>query len=139
MLANLILNDEINKCHTQKKKVELKCLQLLKEITKLSKSQNNFIEEKDNLILVWIKEKIIASDSISVLIIYAKAEQLFGECREANVPSGSVSAVLDFLASNYFCIYIFVLHLCIYLFIFHFCHFCIFHFLYNVVWSVVEF
>lgn len=60
---------------------ELKSAQLAKGITKFCKLHSNFIEEMENWLLAWIKEREIASDCISKSIICAKAKQLFNDFR----------------------------------------------------------
>ncbi|XP_014774301.1 uncharacterized protein LOC106872008 isoform X2 [Octopus bimaculoides] len=100
-VSNLSLEYRVAKstiCTILKNKCKLKNVRVAKGITKLSKSRNNFIEEMENLLLVWIKEKEIACENISESMICVKAKQLFDDL-VANSPSGNDTA-LDFLASK---------------------------------------
>ncbi|XP_029633927.1 uncharacterized protein LOC115209617 isoform X3 [Octopus sinensis] len=100
-VSNLSLEYRVAKstiCTILKNKCKFKNVRVAKGITKLSKSRNNFIEEMENLLLVWIKEKEIARENISESMICVKAKQLFDDL-VANSPSGN-DTVLDFLASK---------------------------------------
>ena len=79
-------------CTILKNKEELKTVQVAKGIFRLSKAKCNVIEEMENLLLVWIKEKEMAGGNISEAIICEKAKQLFEDLK-AKTPSGSDSDV----------------------------------------------
>lgn len=100
-VSNLSLEYRVAKstiCTILKNKFKLKNVRVAKGITKLSKSRNNVIEEMENLLLRWIKEKETACENISESMACAKAKQLFDDLI-ANSPSGN-DTVLDFLASK---------------------------------------
>lgn len=68
-------------------------------ITKLVKSRNSVTDEMENLLMVWIRDRQRAGDSISESFICEKARKIYDELR-ADASGASTSAVGDFVASK---------------------------------------
>ncbi|GFU45088.1 tigger transposable element-derived protein 1 [Nephila pilipes] len=64
-----------------KQKEAIKKLQLSKGVTNISKLRTNIHDEMEQLLLLWIKEKQLAGDSISEAIICEKAGAIFQDLK----------------------------------------------------------
>ena len=70
-----------------KQKEAIKKLQPSKGVTIISKLRTNIHDEMEQLLLLWIKEKQLAGDSVSEAIICEKAGAIFHSLRVYQVPN----------------------------------------------------
>uniref|UniRef100_A0A0P4W6M5 HTH CENPB-type domain-containing protein n=1 Tax=Scylla olivacea TaxID=85551 RepID=A0A0P4W6M5_SCYOL len=87
-------------CTILKQEHAIKSATPAKGTTILSQLRTNLHEEMEKLLLVWMKEKELAGDTMSEAIICKKAHIIYGDLKKQTPPTSAEAAEDSFKASH---------------------------------------